>query len=789
MGDLITSFKVKDKIYRIKPIERRLLCDRVGFGLEMREVIKRPGGLILGEGDTGKSVYMQMLFEECSKNGRAALICLRDRDAGFARFANEYAVLTQGSPADSRVVMIFDGLDENEACASDILRFCNDPKYAHVVVWVTSRVCSAALRLQRHHLFEEPYQLDGFVYESARQITEDLGVDFDVFEAKVQELELYSFLRKPGSFVLLLKLYMTGGLSISNRTDVMESICMDFARTSRDGQSALAFEENVDIESLVDATSWIAVCLFLTAKKHIWLGCSIDKPDDALTVDEIPLHRVDKSVLTEALKRRLFEPLTPEKLRISYSNMPAYLVARWLSKHADFACVDKLIPRNRWQLSEQIREMLPWLGVLRPDWGQNLIVTYPNEMTFCHAAIERLGAENYFNLLLEANRESELQSSSFSKIKNLEFANIEAMRSFCASVLEGEWEDDFRVVLAAFILSRCTRLKNEHVERLVRRAYAGKDTDACREWLAALILFIGGSDQYPIIHVARKTLKFDAPNMCRSKPIEERFRLPYSYLPALIVKLNDDPDRVVKSLTRFIIRRESISVEDCFFGLNATQLLDIYQFAVTKLPDETNENNGRATRNRIAYCVKKVLRYGLRENIREMVHSRLDSMHDEIAKSLLAEYDAQFAEANPFWQIQPNKIVETLTQIEKFSSPIDPSVEKKKRGKGVCEFKKHEVHPKIYIDPKVQFVKIGGKKYSFTAAGEWNIINRFLRSIKEGDDHIDGYPVEFTAEDYNRLKNDARALADDYIDRAILSHNGNHIQYTGCARFKLNLLK
>lgn len=113
----------------------------------------------------------------------------------------------------------------------------------------------------------------------------------------------------------------------------------------------------------------------------------------------------------------------------------------------------------------------------------------------------------------------------------------------------------------------------------------------------------------------------------------------------------------------------------------------------------------------------------------------------------------------------------------------------KSQAKGVCEFSGDEVHPQIDITPG-KSIKVKKTLYSFTAAGEWKTINKFLRSIKSGDDHSSThYPVPLTTKEVSALKGDAKALFKDYIERQPTATKDKNKKYEPYARFKLELLK
>ena len=111
------------------------------------------------------------------------------------------------------------------------------------------------------------------------------------------------------------------------------------------------------------------------------------------------------------------------------------------------------------------------------------------------------------------------------------------------------------------------------------------------------------------------------------------------------------------------------------------------------------------------------------------------------------------------------------------------------RGKGICPYNGNEVHPMILIE-RGKWVRICNKPYSFTGAAQWAIVNRFFKSIKEGEDNTKNhFPVRFTTEDYNKCKLNCLALIKDFVERQPAAVRIRNTRYEDRARFKVELLK
>ena len=113
-----------------------------------------------------------------------------------------------------------------------------------------------------------------------------------------------------------------------------------------------------------------------------------------------------------------------------------------------------------------------------------------------------------------------------------------------------------------------------------------------------------------------------------------------------------------------------------------------------------------------------------------------------------------------------------------------------KRGKGVSEFSGILPNSKesIFVSGG-DFLKVGKEKYFFEGAAQWNIINRFLRSINDCDNNSEGnFPVTFTTRDYNKCKGDCRALIKKFIERQPAANPIRNHQFEERARFRVELL-
>lgn len=99
------------------------------------------GGLLVGEGDSGKTTYLEMLQEACLAFGPTKLIRLRSSDNFLARFHAILSDAKRESRRHERVTLLFDGLDENERIINELMDFVDSEwvREKNVAIWISSR--------------------------------------------------------------------------------------------------------------------------------------------------------------------------------------------------------------------------------------------------------------------------------------------------------------------------------------------------------------------------------------------------------------------------------------------------------------------------------------------------------------------------------------------------------------------------------------------------------------------------------------------------------------------------
>jgi len=411
-----TCLCIGNRRHRILPVERELYLGCHSYSL--RQVLNRKGGLIIGEGDTGKSTYVRMLFEAAERRGvrKPLLVKLRTRPT-----------LTIPDVPDGEVqTIIWDGLDEFPECARDIVDLTADldPERHHV--WVTSRPCNAASVVAASPLLEDVYHLAPFTEDDVLSIADSAKLDGEAFLDAVHGAHLDAFMDKPGGAVILMQLFANGQLDSPSRTELMETIMLDFARETRDGDAECDPKLPFSQRQIVEATSWIAACLVLTGKDAIWTGAKSACPANDLFIEDLPPREYGIALFKAALGLRLFEPLTQERYRLAYSDMPPFLAGRWLAKNFPVERITEIPldpPHPYDESDEELDEVLDdesydesmffeaepinaiaWASRYDTNFGKPFILNHPESFLGAHQLIKEIGYGKFVTALYRRER-------------------------------------------------------------------------------------------------------------------------------------------------------------------------------------------------------------------------------------------------------------------------------------------------------------------------------------------------------------------------------------------------
>lgn len=361
------------------------------------------GGIIIGEGDTGKTWLVEMISNLDSESFAVKTYRLRDFESNPRELiAYAEALWNEAKTKSIPSALILDGLDENPKTWTAICDICNkrnDKEKAYNRIWITSRQCSAVTELSAADAIGEFYHLLPFSQDEVISLANDLDYDGAAFLATLKAKNISHFAAKPGGAILLLKMLATGKLNTSSKLQLNEEICRSFARDSRDGVALSADECQYSDDDLLDAAGWIAAKALFNNKDSLWKGTDAECPNNALPYRKLPRGRYKNALLNAAIKRRLFEPLSEERFRVTCdTHLEPFLTAYWISRHISEALITKLLQFDT-PIGSRLASVLYWLALYHPNIGTHWISKCPKAFIGCNQAIEKFGYKKFYSLL------------------------------------------------------------------------------------------------------------------------------------------------------------------------------------------------------------------------------------------------------------------------------------------------------------------------------------------------------------------------------------------------------
>lgn len=464
-----------------EPIERVIvresqdkLIDKGGFRnancrpngrtvLTMRQLLEREGGFIVGEGDVGKTTYAHMLLKEAEKLGAAHLLSFRDftHEEGMLSRIERLIVLDTNREM-KRITIILDGLDEVESLVSIVPKLC-DKQDRCIRFWLTSRPCMALSSIIRKpRRFGPCYTILPLSKNEAMEIAKKVKVDGNDFFAAVNETQMLSFASKTGGLRLLLELFANNMFKGASRWDLFKEISIMLVRKSRDGLEEPSNDDKFDINELLDASAWIATCFFLSdVKSTTTIG--LGKSHDCIAEHNIPRTAYGQERITECYRRRIFEPLGDHKYRLSYNELPSFLVAYWMDKHLPDEEIVRIFEQWKDPLPDVAIDVLSWLSNRRPKLVVRWAIKQPEAFLSNSNIIKECGVSAFLDRLLIRYEQLSWADRSSQIERRLEvLRGIEDACAWSCKILTQRKGCGVELVLAAAV-ARATGLEKTRV--------------------------------------------------------------------------------------------------------------------------------------------------------------------------------------------------------------------------------------------------------------------------------------------------------------------------------------
>ena len=342
------------------------------------------GGIIVGEGDCGKSFFMRMFDHRIPSGCVSCFVALRDyNDNESGSIDAKVKACVESGVNDAkceRVYVLIDGLDERPNLLGLVRRLVRRHFNSNKVsIWIATRKIDEMEVFQSEFPELQWYKLAPFKEADVKALARDEGIDGDVFVDGARESRVSDICSKPGGCKSCIRVYKRKGNAFGDAIDLLWEVSLDLCSEHRDGRSASAEFSALKHtgEELLDAASWLATALILQGKQSLHCGDLDSLPKECLPLRSWMTHRYDRGVVTEVLRTRLFEPFGQFRLRFSVPRLPYYLAARWLTANVSGANLKSLLITRAGTLSHEVENVIAWMEVLKPGFATPLIKDFP----------------------------------------------------------------------------------------------------------------------------------------------------------------------------------------------------------------------------------------------------------------------------------------------------------------------------------------------------------------------------------------------------------------------------
>ena len=365
----------------------------------MDDILKLEGGLIVDDGDSGKTVFLKQLENRLNAKGLSVLfIKMRDyRGKGDLALLKKIHKFSRGR--NQRYILL-DALDEAPDIVESLFnKIAQSPKKIHW--WITSRPLLHLSTPQEHTLNIQQLKLLPFSVQEARELAGQLCAHPDVFFESVLKMEVQEFCLKPGGLIVLLRIYKATNSLGRSRRQLMDLVVKDYCTPRRDGKIDEAMPISTEGEDkLIDTTGWLALCMILSGSDQCWFRDIASTPNRCVALRKCISEHYSFDELSMTLSTRFIEPMGSGFGRIAYSPlMSGYLAARWLNDHVSRANIEVLLRVSAPRMQGPVLEIQRWMAVLKHGFIPQGISKVPEYFLNARDAIESIGFECFYNYM------------------------------------------------------------------------------------------------------------------------------------------------------------------------------------------------------------------------------------------------------------------------------------------------------------------------------------------------------------------------------------------------------
>ena len=426
--------------------------------LSMEALLKQDKHLILvGEGDSGKSVAMHDIAKMAGRSGCVFIGRLRSYRESSILFEQISEAMRVSNEASKMCFAILDGVDENEEIVDALAEFIKRNQSLDVRFILSTRPIGG-LRTFNETIGGRMYRLAPFTIHDAAQIASDLGVDWHDFSRTACRKLVLRMCAKPELCVQLLRLQRLGKLKAKSAKLLFSEMATDLCREHRDGmpeQSAFRSDDFSDSQVL-DASAWIAVVFSLLKKREISLA-AVEEGGDDVFVKELITDQYSEPLIRTALNGRLYEPMSSTSFRIAVEDMIPFLAGKWLSEHMSDDNIRTLLVDRTNPETGRLYAVLGWVESFIPGISRELMLERPELIIMTAKSIETYDIGALYEALFRRYWKlpyQERKDQIVIRLSHLKNFGLEAIiqKELCK-------EDTRRIIFAAEVVKECVLIE------------------------------------------------------------------------------------------------------------------------------------------------------------------------------------------------------------------------------------------------------------------------------------------------------------------------------------------
>lgn len=474
------------------------------------------GGLILGEGDCGKSCFIQMIEDALPETVEKIVIRIREYpefDAGRLeeRIDSFVAQKLSEERVERRKCILIDGLDERPdhvwTISRVVRRYSTRP---NVNFWITSRMIGDLREFSTWSNSIKRYRLAPLTRDGVKALADLLDVDGAVFYNAVRQACAIDFCAKPGGCVSCVDVFRRGNGTMGNPAKLLSDIARAMVQEHRDGVN-ISLEQvglrNSDDE-LMDCAGWLATVLLTQGCRSFFLGDALAAPKGTTAISSWVTNMRGRGLMAEVLKTRLFEPFGCEEIRFSFARLPSYLAARWLQANVSKENISCVLGAGSGLHSPEFEQLDTWLTVLSPDLHnasrdiiesaydklqeRYVLLSDDERRTFFGPKLAVLASESDFvkRIVRERIASSDTDSAGIEfAIDVATYCDIDLTREIVEVLLDATREIDIRKTLSYELRKRCGSGYQKDLKRL-RALLKDPPTNLMEESILANVLSV-----------------------------------------------------------------------------------------------------------------------------------------------------------------------------------------------------------------------------------------------------------------------------------------------------------